>query len=86
MVDPKMESGTVRDELRDALLMANRCGRLRIGGQRTHLPTVHTMEQVECELDYRLRQYQLSEVEQLHPHDIPTGLKRMLSLAIAVAL
>ncbi|WP_268627424.1 ATP-binding cassette domain-containing protein [Paenibacillus alvei] len=78
-------AASVQEELRDALHAANQCGRLRIEGQSWEGHAVYTHEQVEREVESRLQQYCLWEVKHLHPHDMPTGLKRLLSLAIASA-
>lgn len=78
-------AASVLEELRDALHAANQCGRLRIEGQSAEGQAVYTHEQVEREVEYRLQQYYLWDVKHLHPHDMPTGLKRLLSLAIASA-
>lgn len=78
-------AASVQEELRDALHTANQCGQLRIEGEMVEGQALYAYEQVEQEVEYRLRQYHLWAVKQVHPHDMPTGLKRLLSLAIASA-
>lgn len=78
-------AASVEEELRNALHAANQCGQLFIEGERAEGQAFYKYEQVEREVEYRLRQYHLWDVKQLHPHDMPTGLKRLLSLAIASA-
>lgn len=78
-------AASVQEELQDALLTANQCGQLQIEEEMMEGQAVYAYEQVEREVEYRLRQYHLWDVKHVHPHDMPAGLKRLLSLAIASA-
>lgn len=70
---------SVEEEIRHAVQMALRSRRSRhMGGSCMTSQTLDN--QVETWLDH----YDLSSVRHLHPHDLPTGAKRLLSLVLAV--
>ncbi|MCE5168638.1 energy-coupling factor ABC transporter ATP-binding protein [Paenibacillus profundus] len=71
---------TVEEEIRDAVLMAQRSGRSCNDADNGLMTSQALDKQVETWLEHN----DLSSVRHLHPHDLPTGAKRLLSLTLAV--
>ncbi|MCM3342664.1 energy-coupling factor ABC transporter ATP-binding protein [Paenibacillus sp. MER TA 81-3] len=71
---------TVEEEIRDAVLMAQRSGRSCHDAGDGLMTSQALDKQVETWLEHN----DLSSVRHLHPHDLPTGAKRLLSLTLAV--